>query len=465
MKSDPRVKTIVDSLLQEEGVKWTVYLRRCPQGAKHVVQPSYGGREWENVGHLYEICLADANSRCNRHTMPLDRQMANATRLTMLAQLLELRPWPYNQEVYRGRTLIMRDLLEKEMVLEAERDASLRSSSVGRQARRPGTSHVDLAELPFHDTGLSSDLSSTGSSSRRSSVASSTAGSHVTSARMRIGTSLSGRPRASNASEGSAHSARGPVGRPTNPTCEVVVYIYVPGKHTPLVVHATGTPRGNLVEFFFGQGKINDALGIDASTRPRPTYLVYNHAIEDWAMYPKAHQPLFIAPDQRLLYREEYVSALPNFDYYLALVLSTDPTRPLRPQPASWTYASLRAGTRSAAPPSASSSLASSPPRMLTSPEIAQAELPRATSATAGKGKKRARSASPVPPSTRRKVVPRPDSPHTIDLTGESDNDSDDVVFVAGPAPAGPSARGRLAAVSDKRRNNGKAKEIGADEM
>ncbi|KAI0361620.1 hypothetical protein OH77DRAFT_1585696 [Trametes cingulata] len=460
MKSDPRVKEIVDTLLRAEGVKWRAYLRDCPRGGTHIVQCSYGATQWEHVGNLYEVCLAEGGSRCARHTKPLDRQMANATRLTMLSQLSALRPWPYNKEVYWAQTVALRGPLENEIMQDAARDAAFRSRSYSLPS---GASSLDVAQLRFNGTGARSHASNTAPSSRRSSLAMSADGSAPTaSSGTRAERSLVG-SRTTASSQGSIRSERGPVGRPANPTCEVIVYIYVPGKHAPLVVHATGTPRDNVVEFVFGQRKIHDALGVDAATRPKPTYLIYNRTIEGWAMYPKAHQSLFIAPDERLLYREEYVFATPNLDYYLALLLSADRGRPLLPQPSPWTYASHRAsapGTPS--PPSASSSLGQSPPRMLSSPEMAEMDLKHPAPATDVKRNKRVRSASPGPRSTRRKLIPPPNNVGMIDLTGDSDEDSDDgdIVFITTTQAAGNPAHRALLPHDAKGRDKGKAKAV-----
>ncbi|KAH9885217.1 hypothetical protein C8Q73DRAFT_795898 [Cubamyces lactineus] len=142
---------------------------------------------------------------------------------------------------------------------------------------------------------------------------------------------------------------------------------YVAGRGTPLVVRAVGTPRDTVVEFVFGQPAIYDALAIDPKSRQKPLYLVWNRSIRGWSHYPKPHQPLFLVPGERVLYKEAYVSSLPQLEYYQSQLLPADRER------ADTRYASLASLPErrqdSPGPPPLAPSLPGAPPR-ISSPQI-----------------------------------------------------------------------------------------------
>ncbi|KAH9855094.1 hypothetical protein C2E23DRAFT_714463, partial [Lenzites betulinus] len=94
------------------------------------------------------------------------------------------------------------------------------------------------------------------------------------------------------------------------------------GRHNPLVIDAKGTPRDEVVEFRFKQPAIHTALQIDPLDPQTPVYTMWHHTAQDWAIYPKAHQVVFLAPGERVLYRDLYVSKTPNLDHYKALLLA-----------------------------------------------------------------------------------------------------------------------------------------------
>ncbi|KAI0352178.1 hypothetical protein OH77DRAFT_1460993 [Trametes cingulata] len=429
-KEDPRVKEIVESLLLIEGVQWCTYLRLCPIGAHHMVQPDYGDKDWETVGNLYEACVAEPKLRCRRHGEPLDRQIAPETRLSMLKRLHHLQPPPYNEPLCWGQALLMFGELEKEMEKEASRNAafstpsngprtplSVSASGSGRSSSARASSTASL-DGPFDgppssdDDADSSGLSMDGIGS---DTVESTSGASASSAWGRRGRSAT-----SAGSATSSRSERGAVGRPVNPTCEVTVYVYAPGGQKPLVIRAIGTPRDNVVEFVFGQRKIKEELGIHASSGPRPTYLYYNRTIGNWALYPKPHQPLFLAPGERVLYREEYVFNLPNLAFYVAQLLPATRTQALQPGPVPAMYASRAALSRNSKRGAfVSPSVGGSTRRILSSPQVKKHEANVPTSQGDVKGKRRAHSTSPQRPRVRRKTVPRPDSPNAIDLSSD----------------------------------------------
>ncbi|KAH9902472.1 hypothetical protein C8Q73DRAFT_785145 [Cubamyces lactineus] len=275
---DDRVRTIVKRALADERVRWSSFLHPCPLGSRHLAQACYGAKNnWDSVGFVLEICLSQEG--CAHHKTLLRCQLSNKSRLQLIQALWELDPPPYNDPLRRAITTVMRaDLRE---VLEAEERAATRARDAER-APNPGTPR----------------------------------------------SSSSVRPRTiSTSSTRSASRDGGPVGRPVNPTCQVIAYIYVPGHHNPLVVRAVGTPRDPVVEFVFGQPAIYEALGIDPKSRAKPKYLVWNRSIDGWASHPKPHQSLFLIPGERVLYKEEYVSFLPQLDYYKSQLLPTDRER------------------------------------------------------------------------------------------------------------------------------------------
>ncbi|KAI0348833.1 hypothetical protein OH77DRAFT_546979, partial [Trametes cingulata] len=296
--TDPRVRDIVDSLLDAEGVRWQAYLRPCPKGAKHMVQHSYGAKVWEHVGHLYELCLADSRARCARDTQPLNQQMANATRLTMLKRLHGLQPAPYGIPVYWGQALLMHGLLEKEIEQDARRDTRLSARANAPRALTSWSSTGSLSSA-FSQASAMSSPATFGNTTASGTVAAPARSDHSVirsdskgSERGRSASSVithrsgAGSSRSSHGSVSSSRSERGTVGRPVNPnTCEVVVYVYAPAEQKPRTINAVGTPRGNVVEFVFGQAKIKDALGLHTGAGPKQTYLFYNRTIGGWALY------------------------------------------------------------------------------------------------------------------------------------------------------------------------------------
>ncbi|KAI0360937.1 hypothetical protein OH77DRAFT_1586427 [Trametes cingulata] len=418
-KKDLRVKEIVDTLLVAEGVQWASYLHLCPMGAHHMVEPSYGGDVWENVGSLYEVCAAELDLRCQHHGEPLARQLANESRLAMLKRLHNLRPAPYNKPLYWGQSLYMFGMLERKIEAEGVRSAAPSTPAKALRAPAPRSASGSTQRSSSRATSLSTDDGTDASGSFGGFV--STGSESAPRSSGNRGWGPMGRSRVSGASGSSNRSDRGPVGRPVNPTCKVIVYVYIPGEEKPMVINAAGTPRGNVVEFVFGQSNIKDALRDLPGAGAKRTYLYYNRTIGDWTLYPKPHQPLFLAPDERALYREENVSKLPNLNYYVAQLLAATRSIAATPSvPLPSTHARLLPSAPAYAhSPSASSSLAHSTPRILSSPEQAQL-LDRVPPSDADrKGKKRMHSMSPLRPQLRRKTTPRPDSPNAIDLTSD----------------------------------------------
>ncbi len=58
-----------------------------------------------------------------------------------------------------------------------------------------------------------------------------------------------------------------------------------------------------------------EVLSIDPAAQNKiRSYLAWNVTIQQWASFPKAHQPQVLAPGQRLLYRESYVHDMPRLD-------------------------------------------------------------------------------------------------------------------------------------------------------
>lgn len=97
------------------------------------------------------------------------------------------------------------------------------------------------------------------------------------------------------------------------------------------MIVANGTPRNKLIEFTFSQPKVNDTLGINGASRQKPTYKFWTRSISDWSDFPKAHHPLFLAPGERVLYRDLYVENTPNLANYIAQLLPCDRERAARP--------------------------------------------------------------------------------------------------------------------------------------
>ncbi|KAI0324999.1 hypothetical protein GY45DRAFT_1375112 [Cubamyces sp. BRFM 1775] len=280
----------------------------------------------------------------------------------MLSDLIALKPPPYGKEVHRASAIMMRGIVSDEIELELAQNcggraagsvwASTHRSASEASSSRPSTPSGPL-RAPSHTSSVGSERSS--------------------------------------------------VGRPANPTCEVIVYAYAPGPTKPMVIRAVGTPRDNVVEFTFGQPKVYDALGIDAASRRKPAYKIWSQAIEDWSSYPKAHHPLFLAPGERVLYREEYVHHLPDLEYIKSQLTSQDRSLAGRP-----VGLPLPAGIVSTSPLSlqAGPAFRSSPPLLMSRTmdrEHSACSSDATVSAMAGKGKKRAHQPDSEPSTKRTK--------------------------------------------------------------
>ncbi|KAI0324344.1 hypothetical protein GY45DRAFT_1340857 [Cubamyces sp. BRFM 1775] len=365
--TDPRVKDVVDTRLASERVQWKRFLRPCTAGGSHMVSSSYGNSTWDHVGQIFEIsgkCLAD--TRCKLHSVPLEAQMTKSTRHAMLSDLISLNPPPYGKEIHRASAIMMRAIIADEMELEQTQGHSTlgaprTAGSLWASTCSSSAGEASDGSRPSTPSGLSQ------TSSRRSSVC----------------------------------SERGAVGRPANPTCEVIVYAYAPGPNKPMVIRAVGTPRDNVVEFTFSQPKVYDALGIDAASRKKPTYKVWSRSIGDWASYPKAHHPLFLAPEERVLYREEYVYHLPDLEYIKSQLTSQDRLLAAKPAglPLPAVFASVSAGSTSSMHPA----IQASPPLPVSDSFDVELALHHPVPVPK-KGQKRARTSNSQPSHKRSKA-------------------------------------------------------------
>lgn len=222
------------------------------------------------------------------------------------------------------------------------------------------------------------------------------------------------------------------------------------GRHNPMIIQAVGTPRDSVVEFHFAQPKINSDLGIVAADRAKPTFTKWNLTIKGWADYPKPHHPVFLAPGERVLYRETTVTNTPNLQHYVALLLppslGTD-TRPLLPStdynnrhrkdarsvsPAPTRYRTVPsssmvslddvfAGSSARAESSVSRRTKSSTPHKVVARRSSFIDRLFGDDAPEGgekRGVKRAGSSTPSAVVKRRKLPTRESSPNAIDLTG-----------------------------------------------
>ncbi|OJT13752.1 hypothetical protein TRAPUB_9707 [Trametes pubescens] len=261
-RSDDRVKDLVESRLPAISRRRRA-LHLCPRGHKHIARPSYGQKNWENVGLLYEICLG-GNDACNKALHA--EQMSEGSMSDLFDKLVGLEPPPYGKQLLHAQAILMQAELRER--IEA---------------------HTTAGQLPVLPRRRASSFSA------------------VTPRRERTQASV---PVTTSGRVGS-----GSVGRPTNPTCEVVVYIYTDNAQEPLEITAQGTPRDNVVEFVFNQPNILNVLSIDPAARTKTrSYLSWNGTIQEWATFPKAHQPQVLAPGQRLLYRESYVHDMPRLN-------------------------------------------------------------------------------------------------------------------------------------------------------
>ncbi len=195
-RSDERVSTIVES-----------HLPLCPRGCKHIANPSYGQKNWDTVGMLFEIvrhhwfprmllshasigqCLGGKDA-CG--VTPLDDLVSDTARLDLLNELVALDPPPYRKEVFHAEAILMQANLREKV--EAVSAASQPQVRVIRRAAsfNPATPrrHRMQASVPATTSG-------------------------------RVGSGAGG----------------GSVGRPTNPTCEVLVYIYTDVRALSLCAH------------------------------------------------------------------------------------------------------------------------------------------------------------------------------------------------------------------------------------
>ncbi|KAH9852430.1 hypothetical protein C2E23DRAFT_859795 [Lenzites betulinus] len=299
---DNRVRAIVEEELQTAGIVWRSKLHKCPLGSRHGINTSFGGATFRNAGLVFEICLSPM--RCYHHQKPLVPEAYMRTRFNIWVRISALEPPPNNNDILGGKAILERESIRDDIL-------ALDPSALAtpRTAYRVGRRSLHLS------SPASSPSRRSGSSTSRHSSRSST-----------------------------GSSQRGPLGRPPNPVCEVIVYVYVQGRHNPWVIHAQGTPRDEVVEFRFRQPSIATMLQIDVNNPFPDVYTMWHRASKTWSTHPKPHQAVFLAPGERVLYRELYVSQTPNLEHYLALLLppiGAPDTRALVPATPS-SYASLR---------------------------------------------------------------------------------------------------------------------------
>ncbi|KAI0325212.1 hypothetical protein GY45DRAFT_1215509, partial [Cubamyces sp. BRFM 1775] len=266
---DARVSALVDTAVAAEGRPWARLLHGCSKGARHGYQASYGQKQWEHVGYVFE-------------------QLKPESRLKLLHELSRLVPPPYQRPVFQAEAIMWAGILRDEIEVADRRTTSA--------SRRQAAKELDREQRLSNINVRPRDQ----------------AGNH--------------RPRSAD-SVSSDRNERSSVGRPVNPSCEVLVYVYVPGRVLPLFIRAVGTPRDNVVEFLFGQDAVYGSLGIDAKSRTKPSYMFWNREARGWTLYPKPHQPMFLLPGERLLYKDAYVSHLERLDYYKSQLLPADRER------------------------------------------------------------------------------------------------------------------------------------------
>ncbi|KAH9853110.1 hypothetical protein C2E23DRAFT_859409 [Lenzites betulinus] len=290
--ADSRVKDIVDEELLLLDISWRAELHKCVSGAGHLPIVSYGGSTYANAGLVFEVCCARTSTKCLYHKKPLLPDRCLSARLKIWTRIADLHPPPHGNPMLGAEAVVIREDIRDEINGHAVDGA--RNPTPRR--RQPGGI---LSQLLASSPGSSNTAISRGSS------------------------------RASRSSSASA-----PLGRPPLGVCEVIVYAYVTGKHNPMVIRASGTPRDEVVEFTFGQPAVFDALHIKTSDRPKPKYAKWHLTASNWSAHPKSHQATFIAPGERVLYRELEVANPPNLDAYLALLLPPaegPDTRPILP--------------------------------------------------------------------------------------------------------------------------------------
>ncbi|KAH9846524.1 hypothetical protein C2E23DRAFT_890777 [Lenzites betulinus] len=289
---DNRVRDIVDEELDAANISWLSKLQICPQGTRHKPVRSYGGTNFTNTGMVFELCLGP--EKCHHHKKPMLAHQSLAARLAIWVRVASLDPPANHSEVLKAEAIIMRENMRDELNV-ARSNPQFSSPSVNRPTR---------ASLPLSSPATAAWRRSNTSQSRS----------------------------ASRSSMASSH--RSTLGRPHNPVCEVVVYVYLPGRRNPLVIHAEGTPRDDVVEFKFSQPTVLRDLQIDLKDPHKPVYTMWHQTAQIWSMYPKAHHSVFLAPGERVLYREMYVSETANLEHYKALLLPPlvgDDTRPTEP--------------------------------------------------------------------------------------------------------------------------------------
>ncbi|KAH9856058.1 hypothetical protein C2E23DRAFT_856768 [Lenzites betulinus] len=310
MRIDDRVRQIVDEELRASGVTWRSWLHPCLHGARHGIVKSYGGSEFANAGIVFELCL-NLRGKCMHHTKPLVPHLYIRRRLNIWTRIAALDPPVNGSLLLASEATLMKGNLREELEDEDE------ASALSRQLATPSST----ASLRLGSPSSTTSVRTFNTLSRSSSVSS------------------------------ALSSQRGRLGRPPKPICDVLVYVYIPGRHNPLLIDAKGTPRDEVVEFCFSQPAIIAALQILPAEAHKVVYTMWHHNAQSWSPYPKAHQRVFLAPGERVLYRDMYLATTPNLEHYKALLLppagqpDTRPRIPAIPPP----YASRRA-TRSGAP-------------------------------------------------------------------------------------------------------------------